>query len=246
MAETFTPPKAVQSAAERGLEMRREHDRGGTMIGVTRARDLSNGAGISIETIGRMVSFFARHDTPEERAARERDETSPANIAWLLWGGDAGREWAKSIWDRAKEEKSADINVRIVKSDDENRVVSLILSVAEEADGMGLRDLHGDVIDAEDLQRVAWDYMLNHRMVGINHDILDDKGRVVGKSHGACVGSYVLTRTLQKALGLTDGALPVMWLVDLHVPDDKDWEYVKTNGLMGSIGGMGVREEVDE
>lgn len=37
------PPSAAQSAAKRGLELRREFGRGGTMIGVARARDLSTG-----------------------------------------------------------------------------------------------------------------------------------------------------------------------------------------------------------
>ena len=47
-----------------------------------------------------MRSFFARHDTEEERAARREDDTSPAAIAWDLWGGDAGRRWAESQLER--------------------------------------------------------------------------------------------------------------------------------------------------
>gem|GEM_PF-522039 len=91
--DSFTPPDSVRSNAERGLEMRREHGRGGTQVGVARARDLANG-NVSLKTIGRMRSFFARHDV--DAKSREEDPTSAANIAWLLWGGDAGRRWVES------------------------------------------------------------------------------------------------------------------------------------------------------
>jgi len=93
-ADSFTPPKTVQSNARRGLELRKEHGRGGTEVGVARARDLSNGRNVSRETIARMRSFFARHDANAE--SREDDPTSAANIAWLLWGGDAGKRWVES------------------------------------------------------------------------------------------------------------------------------------------------------
>ena len=62
-------------------------------MGVARARDLSGGRAVSEKTKARMRSFFARHDTPEERKAR-KDPMSRASIAWDLWGGDAGRRWA--------------------------------------------------------------------------------------------------------------------------------------------------------
>ena len=60
------PPKSVQEVARRALERRRElppSRRGGTAVGVARARSLANGQNLPIETIKRMTSFFARHDT---------------------------------------------------------------------------------------------------------------------------------------------------------------------------------------
>jgi hypothetical protein len=44
-----------------------------------------------------MAAWFARHDNPIERRARERDKTSPAYVAWLLWGGDAGVAWSAKL-----------------------------------------------------------------------------------------------------------------------------------------------------
>ena len=45
-----------------------------------------------------MHSFFARHSVDKEAAAHEWDsDTDPSAvfIAWLLWGGDAGKAWAR-------------------------------------------------------------------------------------------------------------------------------------------------------
>jgi len=44
-----------------------------------------------------MNAWFARHDNEVERRARERDKTSPAYVAWLLWGGDPGMAWAGKL-----------------------------------------------------------------------------------------------------------------------------------------------------
>ena len=64
---------------------------------MVRAQTLVAGKGVSLDTVRRMRSFFQRHDGEQERAARQRDETSAANIAWLLWGGDPGRKWATEV-----------------------------------------------------------------------------------------------------------------------------------------------------
>ena len=100
MAEGFVPPQAVRNNAKRGLELRREHGRGGTEIGVARARSLSNGQSIPLETIRRMVSYFARHEVDKKGEGWGID--SAGYIAWLLWGGDAGKTWANGISEREK------------------------------------------------------------------------------------------------------------------------------------------------
>lgn len=47
-----------------------------------------------------MVSFFARHSGNQEGG-----EDDAGYIAWLLWGGDAGKRWANSIWSEARKGK---------------------------------------------------------------------------------------------------------------------------------------------
>jgi len=100
----LTPTKTMSEMAERGLRLREEHGRGGTAVGVARARDIKNRENLSPETVRRMQSFFARHRVDlEAPAAKPGNEGYPSAgvIAWLLWGGDpsdpegAGTAWAK-------------------------------------------------------------------------------------------------------------------------------------------------------
>jgi len=99
----FLPPQTVRNNAKRGLELRREFGRGGTEVGVARARDLSNGKSLPLETINRMVSYFARHEV-DKKGENWGNASDPSRgyIAWLLWGGDAGKTWANSIAEREK------------------------------------------------------------------------------------------------------------------------------------------------
>ena len=94
-AAGHVPPAAVARQAEKGLALRQKFGRGGTEIGVARARDLKNRRGLSDDTIRRMASYFARHNV-DKRARNFGDDANPSAgyVAWLLWGGDEGRDWA--------------------------------------------------------------------------------------------------------------------------------------------------------
>lgn len=96
-ADGYTPPAGVQSAAKRGLELRSKFGRGGTAVGIARARDLSNGKSVSASTIKRMYSFFERHAVDKRPGWSDPSKPSNGYIAHLLWGGDAGRSWATKI-----------------------------------------------------------------------------------------------------------------------------------------------------
>lgn len=94
----FKPPTGVAKSAARGLALRKKFKRGGTGVGVARARDLKNRKDMSPRTIRRMVSFFARHEVDKkgENWGKSSDP-SRGYIAWLLWGGDAGRAWCNKV-----------------------------------------------------------------------------------------------------------------------------------------------------
>jgi HK97 family phage prohead protease len=96
--------------ARRGLEWRREYGRGGTEIGVARARDIANRKNLSEQTIGRMVSYFARHEVDKQgKGFSPGEDGYPSNgrIAWALWGGDPGKIWAEKEFAMIQENRAA-------------------------------------------------------------------------------------------------------------------------------------------
>jgi len=91
------PTQGMIAEAKKGLEWRREYGRGGTNVGVARARDISNGKNLSEETVKRMHSYFSRHEVDKKGKGFSPGEDgfpSAGRIAWALWGGDAGQTWA--------------------------------------------------------------------------------------------------------------------------------------------------------
>jgi hypothetical protein len=111
----FTPPAAVQSAARRGLALRKQHGKGGLTTqeagkqgigsGVQRASDLSSGEALSLATVKRMHAFFSRFKGNRGKEGwGSSTNPSKAWIAWLLWGGDAGQKWSAKIAGNAQNE----------------------------------------------------------------------------------------------------------------------------------------------
>ena len=98
----YSPTKGMVAAAKRGLELRKKYGKGGTQVGVARARDIANQKRLSLDTVKRMHSFFSRHDG--NQAGGENDA---GYIAWLLWGGDPGRSFARKIAERESKEIQA-------------------------------------------------------------------------------------------------------------------------------------------
>ena len=102
--EDRTPPKAVADAARRGLDLREEHGRGGTEVGVRRAEQLMERETVSDRDIKSMYSYFARHAVDMHgRDWSNRAKPSAGYIAWQLWGGDAGRDWINGLRARLRE-----------------------------------------------------------------------------------------------------------------------------------------------
>lgn len=153
MADGFVPPQEVRSNAKRGLELREKYGRGGTAIGVARARDLSNGAALPLKTIKRMNSYFSRHEVDKKGEGWGKD--SAGYIAWLLWGGDAGWAWAKKIIrEQESKEKStmSDLTTSFFSIEKADRNPDGTLTVYGKATDDGL-DLDNQVCDADWLER---------------------------------------------------------------------------------------------
>ena len=103
-AESYKPPAAAIKAAKKGLSQRKEWGRGGLSpaeaksqgidSGVTRARKIASGK-VSRHDVRRM-SAFNRH-RKNNRPDKKMPDGGPTagTIAWNLWGGTSGVNWAK-------------------------------------------------------------------------------------------------------------------------------------------------------
>ena len=92
------PTGGMKEEARKGLDWRSEFGRGGTEVGIARARDIVNDRDLSDDTVKRMYSFFSRHEVDKQAEGfRPGEDGFPSNgrIAWALWGGDAGYSWSR-------------------------------------------------------------------------------------------------------------------------------------------------------
>lgn len=99
-SRTFTPPQSVADEARMGLALRAEvppSQRCCTPVGLRRAVQLMNRQPVSVRTLKRMRSYFARHAV--DARGKGWREASRGWQAWLMWGGDAGRVWCNKVLD---------------------------------------------------------------------------------------------------------------------------------------------------
>jgi len=122
---------------------------------------------------------------------------------------------------------------RIVKFDDEKRIVFGWFSVTEE-DGKVVVDKEGDVIESEVLEVAAYDFVMKSRVGGVNHT-----EQVVG----ILVESMVFTKDKQEALGIDLNKIG--WWGGFKILSDDVWKAIKDGKFEAfSIGGRGKREAV--
>ena len=125
------PTEGMVAEARRGLDWRKEHGRGGTEVGVARARDIVNGRELSPSTVRRMYSFFSRHEVDKQGKGFDKGEDgypSAGRIAWALWGGDAGFSFSRKIVKRldAIDERSDEMELETRAEADELSVGDMV------------------------------------------------------------------------------------------------------------------------
>jgi hypothetical protein len=123
------------------------------------------------------------------------------------------------------------VTVEITKSTDEN-LVSGWANVAKNADGTTAFDWQGDVIEVEQLEKAAIDFMLNYRGSGEQH-----KGGVVA----TVVESIVFTKEKMAAIGIPDGTIPEGWFITVKVPPEVLMKVKSGRYKMFSIQGRAKR-----
>ena len=178
------PTDSMAAEAKRGLEWRKEFNRGGTEVGVARARDLSNRKTLSPSTVKRMHSYFSRHEVDKQGQGFSPGEDgypSAGRIAWALWGGDPGQSWARKKAGQIAREEDKSMNkifnltsVFKAQSDDDGTIK--IQGYASTND----TDRAGDVIEKDAWLQGGLDNFKNNPILLFNHDYNTPIGKATG------------------------------------------------------------------
>ena len=92
-------PAAAKKNAQQAIDWKEKYGRdevdAGMRVGWARAHQLAKGESLSVDTIKRMASFN-RHRKNSKISADVKDTPwkDRGYVAWLLWGGDEGVDWA--------------------------------------------------------------------------------------------------------------------------------------------------------
>ena len=117
-ADSYPPTDGMVEEAQRGLDWRSEYGRGGTSIGIARARDIVNRKDLPIDTWRRVKAFFDRHEVDKQAEGFNPGEDGyPSNgrIAWALWGGDAGYSRSQAIMEDVNNDERSVMDVNATR-----------------------------------------------------------------------------------------------------------------------------------
>lgn len=98
------PPKEVQKACQAGLDLQPQYGGQGLVKETLEwARKLAAGRPATLPKARKMRAWFSRHKV--DRKKGWSDPPTPGYVAWQLWGGDAGRQWAQRIVEAASQDR---------------------------------------------------------------------------------------------------------------------------------------------
>lgn len=124
---------------------------------------------------------------------------------------------------------------KVMKSDEEKMLAFGWASVSMRVDGEVIEDWQGDIVEPEELERAAYEYVLLYREGGEMHE----RGGAA-----VLIESAVFTEEKMQAMGIPEGVLPVGWWIGFKVLDKEVWEKVKDGAYtMFSIEGEAERVE---
>lgn len=127
---------------------------------------------------------------------------------------------------------------KIMKSDDEKMLAFGWANVSMRVDGELIEDWQADIIEPEELENAAYEYVLLYREGGEMHE----RGGAA-----VLIESVVFTEEKMQAMGIPAGTLPVGWWIGFKVTDKDVWEKVKDGTYpMFSIEGEAERVEVED
>ena len=130
-------------------------------------------------------------------------------------------------------EKAWSIPFKIAKQDPDQKMIFGWASVSE-IDGKLVIDKQGDIIEPEELEKAAYEFVLYSRQHGDMH---------VRKGTGRLIESMVFTKEKQEALGVDIGM--VGWWAGWKIDDDGLWKDIRDGKRPElSIGGRAMRVPV--
>ncbi len=125
---------------------------------------------------------------------------------------------------------------KIMKSDDEKMLAFGWANVSMRVDGELIEDWQGDIIEPEELENAAYEYV---RLYGDGGEMHERGGVAV------LIESVVFTEEKMQAMGIPAGILPIGWWIGFKVTDEDVWQKVKDGTYpMFSIEGEAERVEV--
>lgn len=125
---------------------------------------------------------------------------------------------------------------QIMKSDDDKMLAFGWANVSMRIDGELIEDWQNDIIEPEELENAAYEYVLLYREGGEMHE----RGGAA-----VLIESVVFTEEKMAAMGIPAGTLPVGWWIGFKVTDEDVWQKVKDGTYpMFSIEGEAERVEV--
>ena len=129
---------------------------------------------------------------------------------------------------------------KITKQNEDQQIIFGWANVAVNKSGEQLVDWQGDMIDPEELEKAAYEHVLEFRETGERHDpALRSKGRLIE--------SVVFTKEKMAAMGIPDGTVPEGWWVGYKIDDSDTWSKIKKGEYrMFSIDGSGRRTPIDD
>lgn len=140
------------------------------------------------------------------------------------------------------EKKSAENVIKgkfkIMKSDDDKMLAFGWANVSMRINGELIEDWQSDIIEPEELENAAYNYVLFYREGGEMHE----RGGAA-----ILIESVVFTEEKMAAMGIPAGTLPVGWWIGFKVTDEEVWQKVKDGTYpMFSIEGEAERIEVED
>jgi hypothetical protein len=96
-AVNLRPTTGMASAAKRGLKLHEEGKSGDGLKPetVARANKIARREELTEDHVREMNAWFARHDSASKSPGWDKaGEEKPGFVAWLLWGGNAGKNWS--------------------------------------------------------------------------------------------------------------------------------------------------------